>query len=220
MSLAGCPPRSAAEVLDGSQYFVLLIITDGVISDMAQTKEAIVNVSPGVPRISGCRDQPGLGSAEPSGVQHPTMGAGSRWRCGVSRDVGVQEPAGTWGAVSCWVAITSWGPPGCQGALARWGLGCPGQGIWWQNTKFGAFFPPQAAKLPMSIIIVGVGQAEFDGKAGPKLGSKPSDGAGGIPVSPLPTWLSSPCVPGGPGAAWGDTGEIQAEFVGAQRDLL
>ncbi|NWY52936.1 CPNE8 protein, partial [Chionis minor] len=37
--------RSAAEVLDGSQYFVLLIITDGVISDMAQTKEAIVNVS-------------------------------------------------------------------------------------------------------------------------------------------------------------------------------
>lgn len=30
---------------DGTQYFVLLIITDGVISDMAQTKEAIVNVS-------------------------------------------------------------------------------------------------------------------------------------------------------------------------------
>ncbi|NWZ88452.1 CPNE5 protein, partial [Poecile atricapillus] len=38
--------RSAAMVLDGSQYFVLLIITDGVISDMAQTKEAIVNVRP------------------------------------------------------------------------------------------------------------------------------------------------------------------------------
>ncbi|NXB68746.1 CPNE5 protein, partial [Struthidea cinerea] len=38
--------RSAATVLDGSQYFVLLIITDGVISDMAQTKEAIVNVRP------------------------------------------------------------------------------------------------------------------------------------------------------------------------------
>uniref|UniRef100_A0A8C8K5H4 C2 domain-containing protein n=1 Tax=Oncorhynchus tshawytscha TaxID=74940 RepID=A0A8C8K5H4_ONCTS len=33
----------AAAVQDGSQYFVLLIITDGVISDMAQTKEAIVN---------------------------------------------------------------------------------------------------------------------------------------------------------------------------------
>ncbi|XP_034623693.1 copine-5 [Trachemys scripta elegans] len=30
---------------DGSQYFVLLIITDGVISDMAQTKEAIVNAA-------------------------------------------------------------------------------------------------------------------------------------------------------------------------------
>lgn len=38
-------PRYAAAVQDGSQYFVLLIITDGVISDMAQTKEAIVNVS-------------------------------------------------------------------------------------------------------------------------------------------------------------------------------
>lgn len=37
--------RYAAAVQDGSQYFVLLIITDGVISDMAQTKEAIVNVS-------------------------------------------------------------------------------------------------------------------------------------------------------------------------------
>uniref|UniRef100_A0A8C0VI09 Copine-5-like n=1 Tax=Cyanistes caeruleus TaxID=156563 RepID=A0A8C0VI09_CYACU len=37
--------RSAAMVLDGSQYFVLLIITDGVISDMAQTKEAIVNAA-------------------------------------------------------------------------------------------------------------------------------------------------------------------------------
>ncbi|XP_069545012.1 copine Va isoform X1 [Brachyistius frenatus] len=35
----------AAAVEDGSQYFVLLIITDGVISDMAQTKEAIVNAA-------------------------------------------------------------------------------------------------------------------------------------------------------------------------------
>ncbi|KAA8591135.1 hypothetical protein FQN60_002078 [Etheostoma spectabile] len=35
----------AAAVQDGSQYFVLLIITDGVISDMAQTKEAIVNAA-------------------------------------------------------------------------------------------------------------------------------------------------------------------------------
>ncbi|KAJ8259635.1 hypothetical protein GJAV_G00171700 [Gymnothorax javanicus] len=37
--------RYAATVQDGSQYFVLLIITDGVISDMAQTKEAIVNAA-------------------------------------------------------------------------------------------------------------------------------------------------------------------------------
>ncbi|KAG8002913.1 Copine-9 [Nibea albiflora] len=31
----------AAEITDGSQYFVLLMITDGVISDMVQTKEAV-----------------------------------------------------------------------------------------------------------------------------------------------------------------------------------
>uniref|UniRef100_A0AAQ6IQD8 Copine Va n=1 Tax=Anabas testudineus TaxID=64144 RepID=A0AAQ6IQD8_ANATE len=37
--------RYAAAFQDGSQYFVLLIITDGVISDMAQTKEAIVNAA-------------------------------------------------------------------------------------------------------------------------------------------------------------------------------
>ncbi|XP_064453608.1 copine-5 isoform X1 [Mirounga angustirostris] len=37
--------RTAAAVQDGSQYSVLLIITDGVISDMAQTKEAIVNAA-------------------------------------------------------------------------------------------------------------------------------------------------------------------------------
>lgn len=37
--------RVAAQVTDGSQYHVLLIITDGVISDMLQTKEAIVTVS-------------------------------------------------------------------------------------------------------------------------------------------------------------------------------
>uniref|UniRef100_A0A3B1KLT2 Copine family member 9 n=1 Tax=Astyanax mexicanus TaxID=7994 RepID=A0A3B1KLT2_ASTMX len=37
--------RSAQDVTDGSQYFVLLMITDGVISDMVQTKEAVVNAS-------------------------------------------------------------------------------------------------------------------------------------------------------------------------------
>nr|XP_055119712.1 copine-5 isoform X6 [Symphalangus syndactylus] len=37
--------RNAAAVRDGSQYSVLLIVTDGVISDMAQTKEAIVNAA-------------------------------------------------------------------------------------------------------------------------------------------------------------------------------
>uniref|UniRef100_A0A670JZP4 Copine family member 9 n=1 Tax=Podarcis muralis TaxID=64176 RepID=A0A670JZP4_PODMU len=37
--------RLAAQETDGSQYYVLLIITDGVISDMLQTKEAIVSAS-------------------------------------------------------------------------------------------------------------------------------------------------------------------------------
>ncbi|XP_062400574.1 copine-9-like [Sardina pilchardus] len=37
--------RLAEEVTDGSQYFVLLMITDGVISDMVQTKEAVVNAA-------------------------------------------------------------------------------------------------------------------------------------------------------------------------------
>ncbi|XP_043374475.1 copine-9 isoform X2 [Dermochelys coriacea] len=37
--------RLAAQVTDGSQYYVLLIVTDGVISDMLQTKEAIINAS-------------------------------------------------------------------------------------------------------------------------------------------------------------------------------
>uniref|UniRef100_A0AAR2M562 C2 domain-containing protein n=1 Tax=Pygocentrus nattereri TaxID=42514 RepID=A0AAR2M562_PYGNA len=37
--------RSAQDITDGSQYFVLLMITDGVISDMVQTKEAVVNAS-------------------------------------------------------------------------------------------------------------------------------------------------------------------------------
>uniref|UniRef100_UPI00398E4504 copine-8 isoform X3 n=1 Tax=Pristiophorus japonicus TaxID=55135 RepID=UPI00398E4504 len=37
--------RYASSVKDGSQYFVLLIITDGVISDMAQAKESIVNAA-------------------------------------------------------------------------------------------------------------------------------------------------------------------------------
>uniref|UniRef100_A0ACB8EGM4 Copine-9 n=1 Tax=Sphaerodactylus townsendi TaxID=933632 RepID=A0ACB8EGM4_9SAUR len=37
--------QSAGEVSDGSQYYVLLIITDGVISDMTPTKEAIVAAS-------------------------------------------------------------------------------------------------------------------------------------------------------------------------------
>jgi hypothetical protein len=35
----------AREHMDGSQYFVLLIITDGIISDMQQTIDAVVDAS-------------------------------------------------------------------------------------------------------------------------------------------------------------------------------
>ena len=38
--------RFAAKRRDGNDYFILLIITDGIINDMPQTCEAIVNVSP------------------------------------------------------------------------------------------------------------------------------------------------------------------------------
>ncbi|XP_041692463.2 copine-8-like [Coregonus clupeaformis] len=37
--------RYAQSVKDGSQYFILLIISDGVITDMAQTKESIINAA-------------------------------------------------------------------------------------------------------------------------------------------------------------------------------
>lgn len=39
------PRRFARTYRDGTSYFVLLIITDGVISDMPQTLEAIVQAS-------------------------------------------------------------------------------------------------------------------------------------------------------------------------------
>ena len=37
--------RFAAAKQNGDEYFILLIITDGIITDMPQTCEAIVNVS-------------------------------------------------------------------------------------------------------------------------------------------------------------------------------
>lgn len=57
----------AAAVQDGSQYFVLLIITDGVISDMAQTKEAIVNVSAALTLPRG-RSPPSLSPSLPFSI--------------------------------------------------------------------------------------------------------------------------------------------------------
>ncbi|KAM7412021.1 hypothetical protein PAMA_021812 [Pampus argenteus] len=108
--------RYAAAVQDGSQYFVLLIITDGVISDMAQTKEAIVN---------------GIGIA-------------ARIFCFQLRPLTSQFAPGN----------LSFCPPskGLNDLLHLAFRLCPGE----MNQK------ERAAKLPMSIIIVGVGQAEFD----------------------------------------------------------
>jgi len=40
-----CCSRIAQNVQDGRNYFILLILTDGIITDMPQTTEAIVNVS-------------------------------------------------------------------------------------------------------------------------------------------------------------------------------
>ena len=60
-----CPRSTAAQVTDGSQYHVLLIITDGVISDMMQTKEAIVTVSGHTPPGPGHRTWPRCRRAAP-----------------------------------------------------------------------------------------------------------------------------------------------------------
>ena len=40
-----CFYRFAQEYRAGSHYFVLLILTDGIITDMPMTKQAIINVS-------------------------------------------------------------------------------------------------------------------------------------------------------------------------------
>uniref|UniRef100_H2YHH5 C2 domain-containing protein n=1 Tax=Ciona savignyi TaxID=51511 RepID=H2YHH5_CIOSA len=40
-----CTCRMAVDATNGSQYYILLMITDGVISDMGATKEAIVNAA-------------------------------------------------------------------------------------------------------------------------------------------------------------------------------
>nr|XP_031290679.1 copine-5 isoform X6 [Camelus dromedarius]XP_045368138.1 copine-5 isoform X4 [Camelus bactrianus] len=68
--------RNAATVQDGSQYSVLLIITDGVISDMAQTKEAIVN-----PwwswMVMTCGSPPG--ESWPSGTLSSSCPSGTTW---------------------------------------------------------------------------------------------------------------------------------------------
>ncbi|KAM7404635.1 hypothetical protein PAMP_011967 [Pampus punctatissimus] len=112
--------RYAAAVQDGSQYFVLLIITDGVISDMAQTKEAIVNILSAALRCS------------------------ARIFCFQLRPLTSQFAPG----------YSSICPPskGLNDLLYLAFRLCPGE----MNQK------ERAAKLPMSIIIVGVGQAEFD----------------------------------------------------------
>lgn len=40
-----CVCSQAQEKLDGSEYYILLILTDGVITDMEATKRTVVQVS-------------------------------------------------------------------------------------------------------------------------------------------------------------------------------
>lgn len=103
-----CFPSCAAQFTDGSQYSVLLMITDGVISDMVQTKEAVVNVSK---HTHTYRER--------------------------ERERGRQ--------------------PFCNSIEAH------KQRLRYEPTLLITVFVGQAASLPLSIIIVGVGPAEFDG---------------------------------------------------------
>lgn len=68
-----------------------------------------------------------------------------------------------------------------------WIYGCPGP-VPPQIFSHHSNPPPQAAKLPMSIIIVGVGQAEFDGEAvlPPQPRGVPAVRGGLIALSPPP----------------------------------
>ncbi|MBN3283295.1 CPNE8 protein, partial [Polyodon spathula] len=144
--------RYAAAVQDGSQYFILLIITDGVISDMAQTKEAIVSslraaafstektitllTAPNLMSAAWLTAWVGELSTDSLGIAGLSPGY-------VTADHDQELPGGgTQLAEHC--------PEGLQERQGQ-------VYVQWESALLLA-----AAKLPMSIIIVGVGQAEFD----------------------------------------------------------
>ncbi|KAI6077232.1 Copine-9 [Aix galericulata] len=85
---------TAAQVTDGSQYHVLLIITDGVISDMLQTKEAIVTVSAPRGHATGPRRCPCPSSSWEWGRLNSTV-SGARGTGGVPEQGTGPGDAGT-----------------------------------------------------------------------------------------------------------------------------
>lgn len=106
-----CPHSTAAQVTDGSQYHVLLIITDGVISDMMQTKEAIVTVSGHMPPAQApVTALVLLGRSEPTAAALPPH-----------RPLRCPCPSSSWewGRLSSRVSGMGWGQGGARGALAR-----------------------------------------------------------------------------------------------------
>lgn len=145
---------SAAAVPDGSQYFVLLIITDGVISDMAQTKEAIVNVS-AAPR------------GWVGGAWLSAWGAPKRWGavCGwVPQSIRVQHEAGCSGSLQG--AMTYRGHGESQGTRVRSPQGTPrGVGVQSSSGRRGC------SELGCS------NQADAGGSGGQDAGAQ--EGAGG-----------------------------------------
>lgn len=95
------PCSTAAQVTDGSQYHVLLIITDGVISDMMQTKEAIVTVSGRTPPGSGHHVRPRCRRAAPHLWLLPSANRPLRCPCPSS--------LWEWGRLSSMVSGVGWG---------------------------------------------------------------------------------------------------------------
>lgn len=171
--------RYAASVKDGSQYFVLLMITDGVITDMAQTKESIVNVSLRPPSsVTVRRESPEQQEKKTAAVRLLVLPKGlfvwpwGQWSISESWDSN-SEKTQTWAELGTKVTkkVNNW--IGYDKIINF--SAASEQPVDYKCNTFIPVFPHndisillQAACLPMSIIIVGVGPAEFDGKSTPE----------------------------------------------------
>lgn len=131
----------------------------------------------------------GGGAAQPPRAAHPSPTAGCTHapRHGPehnahSRAHAAQPPHGTRHRGGGGLPLEGGGPQGTPRIH-----GCPGP-VPPQIFSHHSNSPPQAAKLPMSIIIVGVGQAEFDGEAvlPPQPRGVPAVRGGLIALSPPP----------------------------------